>query len=202
MHSELADLCTPQTAAMTPLQLMRAVIAALAKAATFAKGLVMARQQSLNADAGTILQPHAAAFRQHHSVVWVDPSGHLNLAAHVQPSTLAQVRVTCEGCKCRSCMLAGGSQTHHTALLRRALTELHKNRCGVRQSGHWRCWMRRTAQRAPLPPCSLRATHGRCCMTRCGASRCRCLRMRCPSAGTSPPGGQRVAKCQLRLPAA
>jgi hypothetical protein len=89
VSSEVGNLCAAQTAAMTPLQLMRACIAALAKGATFAKGLVMARQQP--SEAAQSAPPHAAAFRQHHSLVWVDPSGHLNLAAHVQPSALAQV---------------------------------------------------------------------------------------------------------------
>ncbi len=77
-------------AAMSPQQLMRAVLAALASPATFAKGLVMARRQPAAAAQGAP-PPSASAFRQHHRVVFVDPSGYVNLAAHVQPSGLAQV---------------------------------------------------------------------------------------------------------------
>lgn len=77
---------------MSVLQLMRAVLAALAKPATFAKGLVMSRQPDTG-NATAKAQPFpAAAFRQLHNVVFVDPSGLVNLAAHVQPSALAQVR--------------------------------------------------------------------------------------------------------------
>ena len=80
-----------QTAAMSVLQLVRAVLAALAKPSTFAKGLVMSRQPDSGSAAAKAQPPPAAAFRQHHSVVFTDPSGFINLAAHVQPSALAQV---------------------------------------------------------------------------------------------------------------
>ena len=81
-----------QTPAMSVLQLVRAVLAALAKPATFAKGLVMSRQPGSGDAAARTQPPTAAAFRQHHSVVFSDPSGFINLAAHVLPSALAQVR--------------------------------------------------------------------------------------------------------------
>ena len=66
-----SDCSLAQMAAMSPLQLMRAVIAALASPATFAKGLVMARRQPDAAAAQLPPLSSASAFRQHHpSCLW------------------------------------------------------------------------------------------------------------------------------------
>ena len=92
-----SDCSLAQMAAMSPLQLMRAVIAALASPATFAKGLVMARRQPDAAAAQLPPLSSASAFRQHHPVVFVDPSGHVNLAVNVQRSGLAQVHTDARG---------------------------------------------------------------------------------------------------------
>lgn len=72
---------------MSPLQAARAVMQALSKEATFSRGIAMQRR-----DCGAPGQPPAAAvWRERHGIVFLDPSGFLNLTAHVSKSGLAQV---------------------------------------------------------------------------------------------------------------
>ncbi len=92
-HPTDADYCciaNPQSPAMTAPQLMRAVLAALAEPRTFEKGLFMARDKALAANLPP--PPPASTFRQCFAVVFVDPSGWLNLAADVTRSALQHVR--------------------------------------------------------------------------------------------------------------
>lgn len=74
---------------MKPLQVMRAVLNALQQPSLFSKGTAMQRR-SLEASAGSASPPSPAAFRRHHVAVFMDPSGHLNLAAHLSKSAIAE----------------------------------------------------------------------------------------------------------------
>ena len=88
---------------MTPLQVFRTTLAALAEPATFAKGVFVGRTASETALLGTqhgvngkaakqlLDPPRGTDFRRYFGVVLVDPSGWLNVAADVAPSALAQV---------------------------------------------------------------------------------------------------------------
>ena len=73
---------------MKPLQIMRAVLNALQQPTLFSKGVAMRRRSLPNAAAAP---PSMGAFRRHHEAVFVDASGHLNLAAHLSRSALAEV---------------------------------------------------------------------------------------------------------------
>ncbi len=87
MFSETFVVLPAQTQAMSPLQAARAVMQALSNPATFSRGVAMQRR-----DCAAAGQPPAAAvWREQHGTVFVDPSGFLNLAAHVSQSGLAQV---------------------------------------------------------------------------------------------------------------
>ena len=74
---------------MKPLQVMRAVLNALKQPSLFSKGTAMQRRP-LEASAGSAPAPSPAAFRRHHAAVFVDPSGHLNLAAYLSKSAVAE----------------------------------------------------------------------------------------------------------------
>lgn len=73
---------------MNPLQAARAVMQVLGKESTFSKGVVMKRLVTAAAGAQP---PAATVFRERHETVFIDPSGFLNLAAHVSKSGRAQV---------------------------------------------------------------------------------------------------------------
>ena len=74
---------------MKPLQMMRAVLNALRQPSLFSKGTAMQRR-SLEGAAASAPPPSPAAFRRHHAAVFVDPSGYLNLAAHLSKSAIAE----------------------------------------------------------------------------------------------------------------
>ena len=88
---------------MTPLQVFRTTLTALAEPASFAKGVYVGRTASENAVLGTqhgvhekaakqlLAPPRGSDFRRYFGVVLVDPSGWLNITAGVAPSALAQV---------------------------------------------------------------------------------------------------------------
>ena len=73
---------------MKPLQVMRAVLNALQQPSLFSKGTAMQRRP-LEAGADSTSPPSPASFRRHHAAVFMDPSGHLNLAAHLSKSAIA-----------------------------------------------------------------------------------------------------------------
>ena len=83
-----------QAHGMTPLQMMRAVLNALQQPSLFSKGIAM-QQRSFGAGGAGGAPPSMAVFRRHHAAVFVDPSGHLNLAAWLSKSAMAEVRLTC-----------------------------------------------------------------------------------------------------------
>ena len=83
-----------QAQGMTPLQMMRAVLNALQQPSLFSKGIAM-QQRSAEAGGTGGAPPSMAVFRQHHAAVFVDPSGHLNLAAQLSKSAMAEVRFIC-----------------------------------------------------------------------------------------------------------
>ena len=74
---------------MKPLQIMRAVLNALRQPSLFSKGTAMQRRPPAES-AGSASPPSPAAFRRHHAAVFVDPSGHLNLAAQLSKSAIAE----------------------------------------------------------------------------------------------------------------
>lgn len=78
-----------QVHAMKPLQIMRAVLNALRQPSLFSKGTAMQRR-SPTESAGSASPPSPAAFRRHHAAVFVDRSGHLNLAAHLSKTAIAE----------------------------------------------------------------------------------------------------------------
>jgi hypothetical protein len=73
---------------MKPLQIMRAVLNALQQPTLFSKGVAMPRRPAGSAAANI---PSVGTFRRHHEAVFVDASGHLNLAARLSRSALAEV---------------------------------------------------------------------------------------------------------------
>ncbi|KAK9814240.1 hypothetical protein WJX72_002757 [[Myrmecia] bisecta] len=75
-------------AAMSPLQVVRAVLASLANKRTFNKGLVMERAPP----PGLPDPPPLQTFRAQFAVVMLDKTGWLNLASHVSVSALAQAQ--------------------------------------------------------------------------------------------------------------
>ena len=89
-----------QAHGMTPLQMMRAVLNALQQPSLFSKGIAMQQRPSEAGGAGGS-PPGMAVFRRHHAAVFVDPSGHLNLAAQLSKSAMAEVRFMSMGNACR-----------------------------------------------------------------------------------------------------
>jgi len=83
-------LLTVQVHAMKPLQIVRAVFNALQQPTLFSKGIAMQRSSPQDSPA-TSANPSPAAFRRHHSAVFIDASGYLNLAAHLSKSAMAEV---------------------------------------------------------------------------------------------------------------
>ena len=75
---------------MKPLQIVRAVFNALQQPTLFSKGIAMQRSSPQDSPA-TSANPSPAAFRRHHSAVFIDASGYLNLAAHLSKSAMAEV---------------------------------------------------------------------------------------------------------------
>ena len=89
----------PQSAVMSPLQMLRTALHVLAE--QLPKGVVMARDDAASAAvsasaAGAARPPAAAIFKQHSEVVFVDFTGWLNLTAGMSKSALAQVRTSWE----------------------------------------------------------------------------------------------------------
>ena len=76
---------------MNVLQLTRAILAALAEPGTFAGGIFMSQGGSNGAQ--EVLRPARKDFLRHFDVVFVEPRGHLNLAASVSSSSLALVSI-------------------------------------------------------------------------------------------------------------
>jgi hypothetical protein len=85
-----------QTPAMTTLQMVRAVLHALSQPRLFSRGVF---SEPRGPEEQSLLRqlPSAGAFRKHHECVFVDASGHLNLAAHLSSSAAAQVRGRAKG---------------------------------------------------------------------------------------------------------
>eukprot|EP00887_Chlorella_sp_A99_P002636 scaffold6.g2636.t1 len=86
-----------QSASMSPMHLFRTVLVALSSPKTFSGGLFMQRRMGDEAQGqqGKIeaaAPPDAKAWRRAHEVVFVDPSGWLNLAAGVSAAALGGAR--------------------------------------------------------------------------------------------------------------
>jgi hypothetical protein len=82
-----------QVPAMTAVQAMRAVLHTLALPKTFSRALVMAASGPAEPTDG-IKPPELKAFCTAFDVVFMEPSGWLNLAARVSLGALAQVRIS------------------------------------------------------------------------------------------------------------
>ena len=79
-----------QNHAMSHVQLLRAIMHALADPRTFSQGLFMQWGEPQSTRAATA--PSQQSMRKAFEVVFVDSSGWCNLAAHVSKSALKQVR--------------------------------------------------------------------------------------------------------------
>ena len=77
-----------QNHAMSHVQLMRAILTALADPRTFSQGLFMLWDESQGSQKATA--PSQQAMRRAFEVVFVDSSGWCNLAAHASKSALKQ----------------------------------------------------------------------------------------------------------------
>lgn len=77
-----------QTAAMSTAQQFRAVMAVLADANTFRKGVFMRSA----VQSGVPSPPPKAAFHRHFGIAFVDASGWLNFASNLSSSGLAEVK--------------------------------------------------------------------------------------------------------------
>ncbi|KAL4426966.1 hypothetical protein ABPG77_009527 [Micractinium sp. CCAP 211/92] len=106
-------------AAMPAVYLFRSVLVALSSPKTFSGGLFMQRRSpSGTGSASDASPPDAKAWRKAFEVVFVDPSGWLNLAAGVSKAALAQARA----CATRSLQLlnAGSPEAFDAVFLARS----------------------------------------------------------------------------------
>lgn len=104
---------------MPPMYLFRSVLVALSSPKTFSGGLFMQRRTpGSGGSGGDASPPDSKAWRRAHEVVFVDPSGWLNLAAGVSRAALAQARA----CAARSLQLlsAGSPEAFDAVFLARS----------------------------------------------------------------------------------
>lgn len=85
---------------MSPIQVMKAVLASLAQPASLSKPLAWPKAKSTEAieeatQPSMPSPPQPSAFKPSAAVFLLDPSGWLNLAAAVSASSLAHVRTPC-----------------------------------------------------------------------------------------------------------
>lgn len=82
-----------QARAMRPVQICRAVLQSFSDSKTFSSNSFMSRGDE---EAVQIPPPPPANFKGSSEVVFVDPSGWLNIAAHLSRSSLIQVWINPE----------------------------------------------------------------------------------------------------------
>ena len=82
-----------QTSVMTPLQMFRSALHALSDpGGGLLKGLAMTREQPPpTSTSSSVHPPSVSGFKRHHEVVFLDPSGWLNLTVGMTKSAMDEV---------------------------------------------------------------------------------------------------------------